>query len=451
MTKMVRGPLWLRVPFGTLVPLFAIALRLGSADTAGLSYFVIALYSLRGRVEVIQALALSWFFSMVSSGIAPVAPSASLGRYAVLFCAAASILWRSKIRLRLVTLMTLALGGFFVLHALVVSPIVDVSVLKAVSWTLAMTTLMAAWVGLTVDMRVHLVKQLFDGLTALMVLSLPLLALPVGYLGAGFQGVLGHPQVFGPTMALLGAWTASQILGQSLPSWSSVALLAACLVLIVLSGARTAGLALVLGVGAAVISVSFVSGRTLRSRLPGLRSRRFQLVALLVLLGSMSALPILHEVVTNFISKGDRANATGVMDAYQQSRGNMMAMMLENIDENPWVGIGFGIASDAASMEISRDPVLGLPTGASTEKGVLVLAVLEEVGVFGLLLTSAWIWMLLRRSAAGGIAPLAVALTVLFGNMGESTLFSPSGFGLLTLVLLSWAFASGQAEARSHR
>lgn len=39
-------------------------------------------------------------------------------------------------------------------------------------------------------------------------LSLPLLVHPLGYLrnGTGFQVILNHPQVFGPTMALLCAW-----------------------------------------------------------------------------------------------------------------------------------------------------------------------------------------------------------------------------------------------------
>src|SRR5690606_11413311 len=106
-----------------------------------------------------------------------------------------------------VTTMTILLGLFFIVHAVLFSSVVDVSVLKAVSWTLAMATLIAAWRGLNDEERIALADRVFRGLTLLMIVSLPLLVLPVGYLrnGTGFQGVLNHPQAFGPTMALLGA------------------------------------------------------------------------------------------------------------------------------------------------------------------------------------------------------------------------------------------------------
>ena len=158
----------------------------------------------------------------------------------------------------------------------------------------------------------------------------------------------------------------------------------------------------------------------------------------------MLAAPAMNSVVTDFISKGNRAQVSGLLDAYGDSRGELMEKMWANIEADPWVGIGFGIASDPKSMVIERDPLLGLPVGASIEKGVLPLAVLEEVGVFGLALAALWILMLFHRSTRGGITATAVSLTALLLNMGESTLFSPSGFGLLPLILLGWAFASGQ-------
>lgn len=102
-------------------------------------------------------------------------------------------------------------------------------------------------------------------------------------------------------------------------------------------------------------------------------------------------------------------------------------------------------------MEVKRDPVLGLPTGASIEKGVAPLMVLEEVGVLGALFVALWLLRLLRSAARSGLAPFAVCMTVLLLNMGEATLFSAGGMGLLPMILLGWAYAGGQSRTRMCR
>lgn len=433
-------------PSGTTlwIPLLAIIFRLASSNTASVSYFILALYALRGRVQAIQALALSWLFSMISSGIAPAAPMASIGRYAVFLTAAVSVLVFTRNRPNIVTLATVLLGLFYVVHSLFFSSIVDVSVLKAASWSVVVVTLIEAWAGLTSDVRSRLVEQVFGLLTILMILSIPMIFLPVGYLrnGTGFQGVFSHPQVLGPTMALLGTWAAGQMLAQRQPSWSLFALVGSCLIIVLLSEARTAGIALVLGIG---IGVVMVTSRLVRDKgvaLPGIRSTRFQLIVVLALLGLVFTSSSVNSLITNYLTKSDRAQISGIRDAYQDSRGGLIERMWANIEEDPWIGIGFGIASDPREMEIERDPLLGLPVSASIEKGVLPLAVLEEVGIYGFVLTALWISILFSRATRGGIVPTAVSLTALLLNLGESTLFSPSGFGLLPLILLGWAFAS---------
>lgn len=442
-----RGHLW------AVVLLAALTMRIASEATASLSYLVIAGYALLGRTQAIQALALSWLFSMLNPGLAPLASAAAVGRYAVLAAATLAILRPSIVpgrrkRSSSMVFATLLLGVFLVIHSFLFSPLVDVSVLKAVSWTVAMATLVAAWTGLAADERDSLVRQLFTGLTVLMVVSLPFLALPVGYLrnGSGFQGVLNHPQVFGPTMALMGAWAASQLFGQKRPPWAAVVLVAASLVLVILSEARTGGLAMALGVAITVLVAPALAGRSIRTMLPGLRSPRVGVVTAVALAGMLVAGSMLSERLDAYISK--RGGGSNLAQAYETSRGAQMERMLGNIQKMPLQGIGFGIASDAQSMAVQRDPVFDLPISATTEKGVLPLAVLEELGLFGFMFFAAWIWLLVRRSARGGIPALAVCLTALLINMGESTLFSPSGFGLLLLILLGWAFASGQGTAR---
>ena len=440
----------------TVWVLAALAMRIFSTPTANLSFLVLAAYALIGRAQAVQALALSWLFSMINPGIAAEATAGSVGRYAVLLAAAASVFLRSwrfrnRIKVRPATLATLLLGLFFVVHSWFFSPMVDVSVLKAVSWALAMGTLIAAWAGLSADERETVAQFIFGGLVVVMLVSLPLLPLPVGYLrnGTGFQGVLNHPQAFGPTMALLGAWAAGHLLGVKRPPWLMVALAGTCLVLVVLSETRTAGLALIFGVGIAILLTPRLAGLPVRVALPGLRSKRTLSVVALALAGVVVAGAQLESVVTNFIAKSGRADATTLLDAYEGSRGKKIDEMWANITTKPLQGVGFGIASDPLEMDVERDPILGLPVSAAVEKGVLPVAVLEEVGLVGFLAVALWVFMLMRRSARGGLVPVTVGLTALLMNMGEATLFSPGGMGLLSLILLGWAFASSQARRRA--
>jgi hypothetical protein len=440
-----------------IVPLVAIGLRLASEQTANLSYLVLAGYALFGRAQAIQALALGWLITMVNPGLAPDASLSAAGRYLVVLAAAGSVLARSgflsRPKLKPFTVLTLGLGGFILVHSILVSPFHDVSLLKAFSWMLVVMTLVAAWSGLNPVERYRLSEQVFWGLVLVLAVSLPLLATPVGYLtnGRGFQGILNQPQAFGPTMALLGAWAAGRFLGEKRPPWSLIGLAMLCLVLVVLSEARTAGVAMVLGIGIGATVIPLLANRRPGAVLPGLRSKRFQITGVLVLMGVVAAGPTLNDVVADFISKSGQADVGGLFEAYERSRGFMIEGMTENIRQDPWVGIGFGIASEPFSMRITRDPVFGLPVSAAVEKGVMPLAVLEEIGIPGFILVGLWIWVVLRRSARGGLAPLTVVITVLLINMGESVLFSPGGLGMLQLILIAWAIGIGLGEDRTRR
>jgi hypothetical protein len=427
-----------------LIPLAALVLRLASEPTASLSYLFMAAYALLGRAQAIQAFALSWLFTMLSMGVAPPATGASIGRYAVITAAAISILLRIKPGKGSFTVsppvfFTMALGALLILHSLYFSPMVDVSVLKALSWTVVVATLLSAWSGLDDDARTRLERQLFGGLTVLVLVSLPLAFTATGYLrnGTGFQGVLSHPQAFGPMVAFLGGWLAGRLFGSTRPRWPDAALLGLCLVLVVMSEARTAGLALVLGVVTSVLVSSRLSGIPVRKVIPGLASRRLHALALIAAMGIALAGPMLSDRLAIYFKK--RSDSSNLLKAAEASRGGLVDTMTANIENHPLTGIGFGIASDPSTMQVDRDPVLGLPTGAAIEKGVLPVAVTEELGVPGALLVFAWLWMLARRGARSGVGALSVLTIVLLTNFGESTLFSPGGAGLLPLVLLTWA------------
>ena len=169
-----------------------------------------------------------------------------------------------------------------------------------------------------------------------------------------------------------------------------------------------------------------------------MRHKRIFQLFLIIFIGGLITGPFLIDRLGGFISKRGEVSSLG--DAYDNSRGFLIGQMWENIEREPWKGVGFGIASDSGAMDIKRDSVLNIPIGASIEKGVMPLAILEEVGVIGFILVMSWLLFCVRRSVFGGLAPLAVSMTALFLNMGESTFFSPGGFGMLPMIIMGWAF-----------
>jgi hypothetical protein len=427
----------------SLLLLIALALRLASGPTANLSYLLIVVYSLKGYEHALQALFFSWLFSMLNSAIAPDASVATIGRYAVLVAAAISVWYRkdsisfSKSDLSFVR-FTIVFGVMIVIHSVLFSSMPDVSVLKAISWTVAMTVLLVGWAGLKEDARQRMNQQLFAGLTLLMLASLPLLAFPAAYIGGvGFMGVLGHTQSFGMTMALLGAWASVRAFAAPQPPWPLISMIPVCLGLIIMSGARTAALALLLGVAASMLLGSKLSGQPSRIWLPGLRNRRVQIAIFLVLVGATAAWPGLVQQSKTFIEKN--TESVNVLQAYQISRGGLIDAMWANIEKSPWQGIGFGIATIPELMDVKRDPVFDLPISALVEKGVLPIAVLEELGVVGFLFFVVWLLNLLKRCARRGVPALAVFLVAVLLNMGEAILFSAGGMGMLAMMLIAWA------------
>jgi len=388
----------------------------------------------------------------LNSGFAAEAVNATAGRYAVLLAGVVSVALRGGfLRLDRFTFFTIVLGLFFIGHAVVFSPIPDVSILKALNWMLAMVTLLAAWEGLDAVQRDELQRWLFGYMLAVGILSLPFIAVPgIGYLrnGSGFQGILNHPQAFGPTMALLGALVFGRLLAQRRPPLRLAVLALGCLILVMMSEARTAGVALLLSVTSSLVLVRVLSGRKIRSIAPALRSKRLAGLALAGLIAAVAAGSQLSGAVNHYITKSGRAQVGGLAEAYYASRGMLMLQMIDNIKDKPWTGSGFGIASDPFSMDVSRDPILGLPVSASVEKGVVPLVILEEVGIPGFALAVIWVWVLVRRAAVNGMPTLVVATTALLMNMGEAVLFSPGGMGMLTLILLANAASKSRASSR---
>lgn len=441
--------------FGYLPLLMALAMRVASGPTAVASYIVLAAFAMFGRSHAILSLTFSWLFSMLNTDLVPENSGGAAARYLVILAAAASALYHrgavAKYRANGAFNMTVMLLLFLLVHSVVFSAKPDVSIMKALSWGITMLSLMALWQGLPAEDQANTANRIYHVLVGVLLGSLPLFATGPGYAtnGTGFQGVLNQPQIFGMTMALLATWAGSRMLAEQRPGWFIILTTGASIAAVVLSEARTGGAALVLGIGLSLLMSPAIAGRSLIKMAPGLKSWRvwaviFFGIATIVLMG-----PAFIQFLDQFISKSGRADVDGFWEAYDNSRGGLMAPMIANIMENPLRGVGFGIASDPSEMVVERDPIFGLPLGGAIEKGTALLAIFEELGIMGGLIVAWWIWRLLRNGASSGFIPFAVCMTALLLNMGEYTLFSVGGHGLLAMILFGWVYAAQDQRAEA--
>ncbi len=416
--------------------IIAFCMRFIGGDIANLSYFVLAGYAFLGRSQVIQSLAILWFFAFIGPAITPEASAAYICRYVTIGAAALSLLLHNytdkshmSMSMSLPVFATLFLGVFIFIHSMFFSLMMDVSLFKAISWLTVVGVLLSAWTSLDYLERARLEMQLFGGLAVLMLICLPLVFTEIGYIrnGYAFQGISGSSQSWGLIMALLGSWLIGRLSERVKYRWFEIILLGLSLTLLVMSATRTAGLALVL----AAFSASIIFTVTRASFLSFIRT-----VAVVSAISMVSWFSF-SDQLTTFLFKKDRVS--NVLEIGEASRGILVFPMIKNILENPMTGIGFGVASLPSKRLVHRDSLFGLPISAPVEKGVTPIAALEELGLPGLLVVLLWVWIMIRRSYRSGFPPFVVLSTVLFTNLGEASMFSAGGMGLILLISLGWA------------
>jgi O-antigen ligase len=120
------------------------------------------------------------------------------------------------------------------------------------------------------------------------------------------------------------------------------------------------------------------------------------------------------------------------MTAIVNARTAAVETSIENIRMHPWTGIGYGVPSNLDVTLLKYDPVLGLPISAPMEKGIIYIAVVEELGILGTGLFVALILTMIAPAFAAS-SPSAVCLVCacLASNLAEASLLAFGGHGLL--------------------
>ena len=419
--------------------LIIIFLRFGSSYTSDLSYIFLAIFAFTGRIQIVQALLLSWFFSMSNSDLIADSDYKTIGRYLIVIICAVSVLLRVGLKkIDKFILYTIFLGTYFIFHSLIFSELVSVSVLKSLNWLIVISTLSLTWYSFNENEREYTFKWIIKFLELIFIISLSFFFSDIGYLRTGdnFQGILSHPMVYGPTMSLLGVVYLSQLFTEKKLSFFLLFKIIIIFLFVALSASRTAFFGLAFTSFFSLLIIVFFSKYKVSSYFQLINSSH-----VFLLLFVLSLLLFLDYQFFNYlkfiITKGYAVDVSGFWEAYNVSRGSLYEEMMQNIRQYPLFGIGFGIASDSQLMRISYDPFFGLPIQAPVEKGIILFAVLEEVGFIGFILFCLWLKGLFSRAIDLGVTSIFILTAIFLLNMAEATLFSPGGMGLINLILLT--------------
>ena len=415
---------------------------LGTAGNLA-SYAVLGYWCLRGPVQTLEALTMATFLSSLNPAIFPGFEAGGALRWGLLIFAAGVTLLRYRAKRHglppALGRLALLVGAVLVLS--IWSYAQDVSISRLVTFGLgAMTALLSARMA---QSQLHRLRTWFlCSFATIIVFSFPLIFTSYGYVrnNVAFQGFLSQPQSYAVILAPYVAWLVASIYARQLrgPVWLGVAGLAA--ISLFQTDARTGAIAAMAG---ALTGVMLQAWRKRMSIGKRIGSTVFVLLggALVLLAITAAFYQQIETMVGAFIFKNGKA--FDIQTAFELSRGRLMQISWENFLEKPLVGIGFGLPSDPVQLVVNY--IAGIPFSSSSEKGMLITAVLEEVGVIGFAAFLLLVWSLLQPAFRKLNGPAAAMGTAAFlTNFGESTFYSMGGVGLMIWMMMAYALAEAE-------
>lgn len=432
-----------------LAVLVAMVVRFAPSPYNAGAFLILAAVALAGRTGTILALAGLWSIFSVNPELAEETVLGAGSRFLVIGAALLAAMFRATRHkvgetISVATASTAAVAGALLVHSALFSLFPTVSIFKAVLWAAAALTIVSTIRGMTEEelARVHRFLLLF--FAVVLIGSLATMPLPQArhYNGVGLQGLLVHPQMFGVFCALAGAYYFGSAMASPKPSWLLLGMVVLSLQGVFESAARTGGFALLLACGAMVALTLVRSAAYFRKTLPGLFSGRLALLAGAALLAALVNSDVVQQTTEQFVRKNSGTEQATA--AYDVSRGWIIRDMMDNIQQRPAQGIGLGIQSSTHLIEIEIDEATGLPISAPVEKGVMWIAIFEELGLILGTLIFGWVLWGTARSLNQGAAVATASIAYFFSNFAEATFFSPGALGMLGLIIFFLGAARGR-------
>jgi len=372
-----------------VVPAVVFILRFLPSPWSDASYGVTLLYALTGRRQAVVALLMLCLLNAATHSFGMPPGLAAIYRHLIVIAAAFSTLvlhGGGVLRTRYPRLLigTSIMCLLILLHSSTLSEIPALSILKTTSFMMAILGLFAGWAGLSDSDRRACEAQVWGLFAGLTVLSAPMLATPLGYLKGvgGFQGLTSQSQTLGAMMGVFAAFLWMSIITRRRLSVGLV--LVACLAtaFVYLSKARIGMFSLAVGLFAGLVLAPLAAAFDRWRSRPRVRLGRIALVSAVIGVFLIAFAGTVVRKAGDFLVKyGSADDQTDIGDELYRARGGFVERMLDNVKEHPFTGIGFGVPTGGElAAQIVYDPVFGLPVMATIEKGVMPVAVLEELG-----------------------------------------------------------------------
>jgi hypothetical protein len=430
------------------ISIVTIVASLGNTFTAYSGAVLVGLYAWLSPVNILRSILLVWLPGMLSVAIFPAAAEMFSAKFITLACIWVTLLSSGLARRRVMDpsqrKLALATGGLVIIllvHSLVASRIPDVSFLKITLFFSLLYTSAVAWKKLNSVQKQQFQNELRFLLTGVLLGSAPLLISPIGFLrnSTGFQGILSNPPLLG-LFAAIGIAIQIPSLIDKERKWRFLIGLIVVVELYELfrSESRTAGLALILSLFL-WFPISIFGNASKNS---GHSKRRSITLLSIFAACGFFLLYVGGNAVETYATKGGRSNERQAIALYAEARGGLLENMQENIRENPWLGIGFGVPSTDDYSSIIRITSFNVPVSASTEKGNIFMAIIEEMGYPIAILIFAWLISSLRSVMRASFEQLLPLFVLIMANLGEAMFFSANGFGLLSCLLLGSGYSS---------
>lgn len=260
-----------------------------------------------------------------------------------------------------------------------------------------------------------------------------------------FRGVTCHSQSLGPFAGML----CTLLYGDYVFSIQKkdklyLLLMLCCPLLIYKTSSRTA-------MASFLVGITIISYFAMKSRMVK-RSWRSRIMSSaifgVILIGlAFLAVPAFREKVARFIAKNYSGDNTLVSENVLGSRQAKLDFAIQNWRQSPWIGNGFQVSEDMKYIQIRGvKDILSAPV----EKSTWMYAVLEEGGIFGMVLFCLFIvisiGLMIARKAYVGASMLT---EFIFVNMGEFGIFSMSAEGgvFWCMVFIALVFDSKRLKA----
>ena len=423
---------WLIIWFALLIGGLAVP------QLEGIVLCYVAVRALKSTKATLEALLVLAFYLLGNEIFT--AGFASNLRYLILFFGFLSVMFRKSSGRNSLRTMLWVFFMIATLSSLFASYLPTISTLKVVSFFVG-TYVMVEGFAQTRKYRTYWLKTMNTFFVFILLSSTLFLFLGLGFErnGRGFQGIMAHPQTFGPILSVITAWFLGMWASGS-KKYNGLLLLPAISILyIFLSQARTGIAALTLSsMFAFLLSKQTVVNlrlkRKVRSLLLGL--------GIAVILSLVIYPQFITDTILPFVQKRE-ATTTDFNELFNQSRGGLAVSSMDNFRSHPLLGIGLGVPSDAPSGEsmIQIKYISGIPVGASVEKGFLPSAILEEMGAIGMALTLLILLVLFRKVRQASFFTLWIVAAALFINIGEAVLYSLGGPGFFVWMIFALGYS----------